>query len=64
MPFCAIPFDKSKIAVDLGVRFEVEGYPTLLILNAEDGSLVDAEGRATVTSAKGNTSKCLTKWGC
>jgi hypothetical protein len=46
----------------LGAKFEIQGYPTLLILKAEDGSLVDMEGREAVAGAKGNTSKCLSKW--
>jgi hypothetical protein len=62
-PWTAIPFDKLNFVQTLGAKFEIQGYPTFMILKAEDGSLVDMEGREAVAGAKGNTSKCLTKWG-
>jgi nucleoredoxin len=62
MPWNAIPFEHPSIKEDLSTRFEIKGLPTLVILNMADGSMKDAEGRGTVTSAKGNTQKVLKKW--
>jgi nucleoredoxin len=62
MPWNAIPFEHPSIKEDLSTRFEINGLPTLVILNMADGSMKDAEGRSTVTSAKGNTQKVLKKW--
>eukprot|EP00596_Hydrurales_sp_CCMP1899_P010841 CAMPEP_0119041502 /NCGR_PEP_ID=MMETSP1177-20130426/12441_1 /TAXON_ID=2985 /ORGANISM="Ochromonas sp, Strain CCMP1899" /LENGTH=147 /DNA_ID=CAMNT_0007007591 /DNA_START=136 /DNA_END=576 /DNA_ORIENTATION=+ len=62
MPWVGIPFDKLKYVQELSSKYEVQGYPTFVILKAEDGSVVDAEGREAVSAAKGNTSKCLSKW--
>ena len=46
----------------LGTRFSVRGIPSFFILDAETGRVLDSDGRTTVSNARGDTSKALTKW--
>jgi len=47
MPWVAIPFSDRKTAKQLGERFEVEGIPTLVIMDS-DGSIITTEGVGAV----------------
>ena len=62
MPFFAVPFSATDKIQALGSRFGVRGIPSLIILDAADGSVKDADGRSTVAAAKGVPSKALAKW--
>lgn len=62
MPWTSIPFENSQVKDSLSTRFSIEGLPTFLVLNMADGSVVDTDGRKTVTEAKGNTSKAMKFW--
>ena len=62
MPWNAIPFEHPSIKEALSSRFGVRGIPTFIILNMADGSIKDSDGRSTVSGAKGNISKVLSKW--
>eukprot|EP00596_Hydrurales_sp_CCMP1899_P003379 CAMPEP_0119036474 /NCGR_PEP_ID=MMETSP1177-20130426/4201_1 /TAXON_ID=2985 /ORGANISM="Ochromonas sp, Strain CCMP1899" /LENGTH=93 /DNA_ID=CAMNT_0006996399 /DNA_START=258 /DNA_END=539 /DNA_ORIENTATION=- len=62
MPWVAIPFNKSSIKEELGTKCEVRGIPTLIIMSVADGSIVDADGRSTVSANKGSNGKILAKW--
>lgn len=62
MPWVSIPFTNQDKAQSLGNKFGVRGIPSLIILDAADGSIKDADGRSTISSAKGNTSKATAKW--
>lgn len=49
MPWLAMPFDRDrslKIMNNLGV----EGYPTLIVLSAEDGKPLDHDAAVTIYS--------------
>lgn len=62
MPWVAIPFTASGKAQGLGSKFGVRGIPSLIILDAADGSIKDGDGRSTVSNARGVTSKATAKW--
>lgn len=62
MPWYSVPFKASDKTQALGSKFGVRGIPALIILDAADGSVKDADGRSTVSAAKGVTSKATTKW--
>lgn len=47
MPWKAIPFDRSDIRARLSERFGIQGIPTLLLLDEEQG-VYNPEGRASV----------------
>lgn len=49
MPWKAIPFESADIRQKLSTQFGIEGIPTLLLLDEENG-LYNAEGRYSVTS--------------
>ena len=48
MPWKAIPFDKADIRNDLANKFRVNGIPTLLLLDEQNG-VYNEEGRDSVT---------------
>jgi len=50
MPWTALPFDARDKKADLSRRFDVQGIPTLVFLNGDDGSLITMNGRAAVKS--------------
>lgn len=61
MPWTAIPFD-SPLRDHLGQRFGVRGIPTLVVLSASSGAIIDADARSTVASARGDIAKIQKKW--
>ena len=48
MPWKAIPFDNQEIRDKLDAIFEVEGIPTLILMDEE--GVYNMEGRGDVTS--------------
>ena len=51
MPWAALPFDRRDEKKALSDRFEVEGIPTLVILeNLETGKVINPAGRAAVSA--------------
>lgn len=61
MPWVSLPFNRSDLAQALGQKYGVRGIPSLIVLDA-GGDIKDADGRSTVSAAKGNTSKVAAKW--
>jgi len=61
-PWVSVPFSETSVTQGLGQRFGVRGIPSFIVLNGADGSIKDKDGRNTVVSAKGDTSKALAKW--
>lgn len=62
MPWTSIPFENSKVKDSISTKYDIKGLPTFLVLNMADGSVLDTDGRKTVTEAKGNTSKAMKSW--
>jgi nucleoredoxin len=62
MPWSAVPFSAADIRQSLGQKHSVRGIPAFIILKASDGSVKDTDGRTTVISARGDTTKALAKW--
>jgi len=52
----------STLLCYAGKLFSVRGIPYLIILNAVDGSMIDKDGRSTVTDAKGDVAKAISSW--
>jgi nucleoredoxin len=61
-PWTAVPYSARDIKEKLGKKYGVSGIPTLIVLSGATGETKDTSGRGTVTDAKGNTKKALTKW--
>jgi nucleoredoxin len=61
MPWLAVPFSASAKTQALGSKYGVRGIPSLIILD-KFGNIKDADGRSTVSSAKGNVDKAMAKW--
>lgn len=61
MPWFSIPFGAKQIET-LGQKFHISGIPALIVLDAADGAIKDADGRSTVAASKGVTSKATSKW--
>lgn len=51
MPWKALPFADRKLKGELSQRYEVQGIPTLVFLNARDGSVITTAGREKVSTA-------------
>jgi ABC-type protease/lipase transport system fused ATPase/permease subunit len=53
-----------RIHCTVGTKYNVQGIPCLIVLDANDGSILDTEGRKTVVEAVGNINKALhcNKW--
>lgn len=47
MPWLAIPFEENSLRNELANKYEVEGIPTLLLL--DENGVYNAEGRSSVT---------------
>ena len=63
MPWVAIPFEeKRSIKSNLATMFAIRGIPTFIVLNGIDGTVKDNQGRATVSSSKGNITQVLKQW--
>ena len=62
MPWMSVPFTATDKIQALGSRFGVRGIPSFIVLDAVDGSIKDPDGRTTVSSCKGVTSKATSKW--
>ncbi|CAE7412908.1 NXN [Symbiodinium sp. KB8] len=50
MPWLALPFSERTKKNDLSKKFKVSGIPTFVIINAENGSVITADGRSAVMS--------------
>jgi nucleoredoxin len=62
MPWVSVPFSNKNISQALGQKFSVRGIPSLIVLSATDARIIDRDGRSTVSSSKGDISKCLGNW--
>lgn len=62
MPWTAVPFANREAKQRLAEKFGVRGIPFFVILNGNDGSVLDTDARNTVAGARGVTSKALAKW--
>mmetsp|Transcript_20082 Transcript_20082/g.27683 ORF Transcript_20082/g.27683 Transcript_20082/m.27683 type:complete len:150 (-) Transcript_20082:90-539(-) len=62
MPWVSLPFKESSFKEKLASQFGIRGIPALIVVNA-DGTVADANGRNTVTAAKGDVSAVLKTWG-
>jgi hypothetical protein len=62
MTCAAVPFEEAKQRSKLSHNYEIESLPTLIILNAADGSMVDADAQSAIVYAKGDGSKALKLW--
>ncbi|CAE7507104.1 nxn [Symbiodinium necroappetens] len=49
-PWLALPFSERTKKNDLSKKFKVSGIPTFVIINAENGSVITADGRSAVMS--------------
>lgn len=50
MPWLALPFKDRVLKNVLSDTFEVQGIPTLVIINGDDFSIINADGRAALAS--------------
>ncbi|RYG45425.1 hypothetical protein EON67_10595 [archaeon] len=48
----SVPFEDEETREKLSAHFEVEGIPTLAVVDAATGATVTKDGRAVVTSKK------------
>lgn len=51
MPWAAIPFDAAQREA-VPDKFDVQGIPRVVVLNAADGTVVNADARAVITAKK------------
>lgn len=65
MPWAAIAFEGTADAREaLSSKFGVSGIPALIVVNPADCSVIDQNGRATLTANKSDPAACFAKWGC
>lgn len=50
MPFLALPFSQRKRASELNKIYEVEGIPSLVILDAKSGKVITKSGRSAISA--------------
>lgn len=62
MPWTALPFSERAQAQRLAQKYGVRGIPALIVLNGATGEVVDADGRSTISSARGDAEKIVAKW--
>ncbi len=62
MPWTSVPFTNTKHIQNLGQQHSIRGIPALIVLDAATGAVKDADGRTTISAAKGVTSKATKKW--
>ena len=48
MPWPAIPFDKESVKDSCSEKYDVEGYPTLVLINAETGDVISSDGTTLI----------------
>jgi hypothetical protein len=66
MPWAALPFSQAYTRSYLKSAFSVWGIPSLIIIDAATGRVVDSNGRGTVANAlrgEGGGSQALARWG-
>jgi nucleoredoxin len=63
MPWAALPFEDKEKQNNLAKKFNVQGIPMLVVLDGETGNQISVNGRADVSTAKGNLDQCLRLWG-
>jgi len=49
MPWLALPFSDRERKASLSKKYKVQGIPTVIILNCEDGSLISSDGRSAIS---------------
>ena len=47
-----MPFDATAIREGLSEKYEVQGIPRVVVLNAATGAIVDDDARAKITAKK------------
>ena len=47
MPWIALPFDESKINEKLNEKYNVEGIPTLIVVD-QSGKTITTDGRSEI----------------
>jgi nucleoredoxin len=52
MPWLAVPFDARDVKQELSERFEIQGIPSLIVLDAATGKVLSKDGRRDVMSHK------------
>jgi len=52
MPWAAVPFAAEEQRNGAGEKFGVQGIPRVVVLNAVDGAVVNADARALITAKK------------
>jgi hypothetical protein len=62
MPWPAVNFQEIK-SLSLHTKYSVENVPTLVILNADDGTIVDSNGAFVVAMAHNVPRYAMAKWG-
>jgi len=60
MPWTAVPFTDREQEQKLSKKFNIQGIPTLIVLNGE-GQLVTEDGRSAVQSTQ-DLHKCVASW--
>jgi nucleoredoxin len=50
MPFLALPFSKRSEKAELSSNFKVNGIPTLILLDAKTGKIINEEGRGAISA--------------
>lgn len=62
MPWLALPWNQTVKKNELSTRFQIQGIPSLIVLNGSDLSVIDADGRSTISKIKGNIKKAIEQW--
>ena len=62
MPWVAVPYKDNEQRQRLTSMFGVKGVPYLVIVNANDGTVKDEDGRTTVYGARHDVTLALDKW--
>lgn len=62
MPWLAVPYESVQRQM-LGGTFQVRGIPSLVILDAQTGRQISADGRSDVMNNRFDIAACLRAWG-
>ncbi|MDO9334207.1 MAG: thioredoxin-like domain-containing protein, partial [Dehalococcoidales bacterium] len=54
MPWLALPFDARDKKDELSSHFNIEGIPSLIVLDGATGKVISTDGRRDVMSEKAN----------